>query len=137
MKDLPLKTRRAALLAAGVILLIAVIWLIILESNSYVRAACRSVNRFGYNTAPSDFYLRVCGTDTSVVKLTGRDCSEISELSKRCGFGGDADKTGKIELMLWNMDDDNVMYVYLVDKKPEIVFIEELSSGKVKSIDTK
>ena len=47
------------------------------------------------------------------------------------GFGSDIDRTGLVELMLYNVDGEKVMYIWLVDREPELVFIEDLKTGEL------
>ncbi len=109
----------AALLAA------AAIWLILLESKSYSRAVCRRINEFGYNVSPSDFYTQGYGVNTSIAEVVKEDLAVIIRQSRACGFSADVNKVGAVELMLCKLDDTRVLFVYLVDKEPELVFIED------------
>ncbi|MBO4562993.1 MAG: hypothetical protein J5772_05225 [Clostridia bacterium] len=128
------RTRRTFLIAAAMIFAVAVIWLAILESRSYTRALCTKINSFGYHAAPSDFYTRAYGGNTSINEVIGEDLTEVIDASKKCGFEAEVEKVGKVELMLWDMDESRVMVVYLVDRVPEIVFIENTSTGEVSPI---
>ncbi len=125
------------LVAAGIILAAAVIWLIILESNSYTRAVCKSINAFGYHCAPSDFYLKGYGADVSISELVEQDLSEPVELSKKCGYEADVLSKGVVELMLWNMGEDRIMCVWLVDRQPQLVYIENTKTNELSAIDAK
>lgn len=131
------RTRISMLIAAGAILVVALAWLVLLESNSYTRAVCRRLGGFGYSVSPSDFYTQGYGSGVSIGEVIGKDCSEPVSLSKQAGFGADIEKKGLVELMLWNMDNDSVMYCWLLDREPQLVFIESLSTGLLRSITDK
>ena len=127
-------TRRALLILAGAILLTAIIWLAVLESGSYTRAVCRRINSFGYHVSPSDLYSQGYGNDTSISQVVGGELDEVRELSRECGFSAETERTGKVELLLWQMDDTRVMVIWLLDREPELVFIEETGTDNVYSI---
>ena len=131
---------RSMLIAAGAILLIALIWLALLESKSSVRAVCRRINEFGYSVSPGDLYLQGYGSDMNIRGLledkgiTREEADKLIELSKSCGFGGDVDRNGKVELLIWQADGQRVMLIYTVDGAPELVFFESISSGEASAI---
>lgn len=131
MNGVSAKTRRSMFIAAGIIFAAALIWLAALESHSYVRAACRRINEFGYRLSPGDMYSQSFGADTSIGDVIEVDLSEAIELSRRCGFDSDIHKKGSVELLLCRLSEYRVMYIYLLDRKPELVFIEDLSAGKL------
>jgi hypothetical protein len=136
------RTRRTVLAAAGVILLAAIVWLILLETHSYTRAFCKRINEYGYAVSPSDFYSQGYGTNTSIAEvftgeMTAEELENAVELSKECGFAGDTDKVGTVEVMLWNMGKDEIMIVYLTDREPQLVFIENMETHEVRSIANK
>ncbi len=122
------RSKRNMLIAAGVLLAVAVIWLVVLELTSSVRDVCDSINRFGYSVTPNDFYSQGYGTDTSIDELLDEDISTVVEQSRECGFPADTERIGKVELLLWNMDDERVMFVYTVDGEAELVFIQEIDT---------
>ena len=128
------KTRRTMLIIAGCIFLAAMVWLIVLASTSYTARLCRRINGFGYHAGPSDFYTRGYGTNTSISEVIEEDLAEVMLQSRACGFPADVTKIGKVELMLWDMEDGKVMVVWLVDREPELVFIEETGTGKTYKI---
>lgn len=128
------QTRRSLLIAAAAILVIAVVWLIILESGSYTRRVCKRINGFGYSVGPSDLYSKGYGQNTSIEAVIEEDLETVQELSKSCGFTADTDKVGSVELMLWNMDNERVMVIWLVDREPELCFIENSTTGEVMPI---
>ena len=127
-------TRRALLIFAGAIFVIAVVWMILLESNSYVRRACGRINGFGWSCAPDDFFTQGYGSGVSIAEVIEDDISEPVSLSKECGFDADTETKGLVELMLWNIDSDSVMYVWLLDREPQLVFIESISTGDISSV---
>ncbi len=137
MNGISPSTRRTLLIFAGALLLIAAVWLILLESNSYVRKACTRINGFGWNSSPDCFFTQGYGSGVSIGEVIGKDCSEPVSLSKECGFGADIAKKGLVELMLWDIDSDNVMYVWLLDREPQLVFIETVSTGRLRPISEK
>lgn len=132
--NLDKRRRNSLLIAAAAILLIAIVWLVILESGSYTRKVCTRINEFGYHVSPSDLYTKGYGSNTSISEVLTEDLTEICEQSRACGFGADTLKTGRVELMLWNIDNENVMVIWLVDKEPELVFIEKRSTGETSPI---
>lgn len=137
MNGLDKKTKRTLLVIACAILLAAVIWLIILESTSYTRKVCGMINRFGYHVTPDDLYLKGFGDNTSIDELLDEDLSAVTAQSLESGFPAETGRIGRVELMLWNMDGENVMVIWLTDRIPQLVFIENRSTGETKSIGSK
>ena len=137
MDGISSKTKRSVLLAAGIILLIAVVWLIILESTSYTRALTNRINTFGYNVSPGELDIRPYGKDTSIAEVADRDLSLVTALSIDCGFSADIEKKGLVEVALWRVDSEKVMVIYLVDRSPELAFIEDTATGEVLPITKK
>ena len=137
MSGVSAKTKRSVLLAAGVILIIAIVWLIILESTSYTRALSNRINSFGYNSSPSELNIRSYGKDLKISDVLDKDLSLVTELSKECGFPADTEKSGQVELALWRADSERVMVIYLVDHEPELAFIENTVTGEVLPINSK
>ena len=129
--------KRILLAAAIALLAIAVIWRIAIEVNSPVRSVCQCINRFGYNISPDDLLLNGYGEQMDLRELfSGEEYSEadlalLTEVSQKCGFDADLEVSGKLEQLLYNIDNDRVMIIYTVDCVPELVFIEKLSSGEV------
>ena len=86
---------RAMLIAALAILVIALVWLIILEAKSPVRALCTRLKDYGYNIAPGDLYLQGYGSDTSIRGLLSGDGISDEEIetlvsvSRQKGFDAD------------------------------------------------
>ena len=117
------------LAAAGALLLIAIVWLLILENKSYTRKVCRRIDSFGYHISPSDLYSQGYGSNTSIKDILDTDLSVVIEQSKKCGFSADTERVGNVELLLWNMDNERVMIIWLVDREPELVFIESRKTG--------
>ena len=133
MKPDPI-ARRTMLIAAGIIFLAAAVWLIILESGSYTRKICSRINEYGYAVTPSQLFAKGYGSSVSISELLDEDLTEAAAYSRECGFSADVEKQGTVELLLWKMDDDRVMVIWLVDKVPELVFIESSSTGEISPI---
>lgn len=128
------KTKRSVLIFAIFLIVLAVIWLVLLESNSYLSAVSRRINSFGYSTSPSEFYTQGYGDNTNIAALMSSEPEQTVQLSKQAGFEADVQTTGFVELLLWNVDNDNVMYIWLLNHEPQIVFIEDIETGQLKSI---
>lgn len=140
MENLSPKTKRSLLVAALLILAVAAVWLVLLESRSYTRALCRRINEYGFSVSPSDLYTKGYGADTRIREVLSGELSEdeienIAALSVQCGFGADLTTKGSVELVLWQIDDDNIMIAYLLDRSPQLVFIEDKSNGTVMAIN--
>ena len=127
-------TRRNMLIAAGVIFAAAMVWLIFIESGSYIRKVCGRINSFGYHLTPSDFFLQGYGTNTSIEELFDEELLTVVTLSRDCGFSADIKKVGTVEVMLCELDEDRVLIVYLVDKEAELAFIENRTTGSTEKI---
>lgn len=139
MGDLSKKTRISLLAAAFAVLAIAAVWAVLLESKSYTRALCGRINEFGYSVTPSDLYSQGYGRDTSIAevmggKLTDEEILTAVKLSEEKCFDARIDEKGSVELMLWNMDDNRVMVVYLLNREPQLVFIENISTGEISPV---
>ena len=134
MNGMPAETKRALLIAAAVIFAAAMIWLLILESHSYTRAVCNRLNEFGYRVSPSDLYSQGYGSNASISELIEEDISLAKELSQKAGFGADTETKGRVELLLYSVSDKEVMYIWLLDRQPQLVFIEDMENGSIRSI---
>ena len=130
-------SRKILLAAALAILIGAVIWRIFIELNSPLRSICARINEYGYNVSPDELTLEGYGLDMDLESLVSESESlagsmeEIVACSRSCGFDADMKLVGKIELLTYSIDSDNVMLIYAVDGKPQLVFIEKLSTGEV------
>ena len=127
-------TRRTLLILAAAILVIAVVWLILLESNSYTRAVCTRINTFGYALSPADLYTQGYGADTCISAVIGKDIEEPVRVSRERGFEAETEKNGLVELMLYDIDQTHVMYIWLLDRTPQLVFTEDLTTGEITPI---
>ncbi|MBO4848507.1 MAG: hypothetical protein J5586_05065 [Clostridia bacterium] len=123
------RTRRTFLFIALGLFLAAAVWLAILESKSYTRALCTRINSFGYSVSPADLYTQAYGNEKSISEVVEEDLETVIEQSKGRGFDADVNRVGRVELMLWHMSDGRVMVIYLVDREPELVFIEDPDTG--------
>lgn len=128
------KTRTTLLVIAAALIIAAVVWLIVLESGSYTRKVCQRINGFGYHITPDDLYTKGYGDNTCIADVIGEDLSEVISQSKACGFPADVEKTGRVELLLWNRDGENVMVIWLTDREPQLVFIENRTTGETRPI---
>lgn len=133
------RTKITMLCAAGAIFAAALIWLFLLERGSYTRKLCTRINSFGYHASPSDLYMQGYGSNTSIRAVLSRELSEAEieeavSCSKKAGFSSDVDRTGTVELMLYNVGGSEVMIIYLTDKEPELIFLENRSEGSVSPI---
>lgn len=130
-------TRRTLLIFAIALIAAAIVWRIIIEVKSPVSAVCARVNRLGYNISADDLYLEAYGDDICLKELLGDgshtddEIQELARLSKACGFDADLEKTGRVELMMYNIDSDRILLIYTVNGEPELVFIEQMSTGSV------
>ena len=108
--------------------------------NSPLRGVCARVNEYGYRVSPDDLVLEGYSEETSLGSLfgggeyTAEEIEAIAEASRGCGFGADLDKSGAVELLLWDIDGSRVMLIYTVDGSPELVFIEDKATGSVSPI---
>lgn len=128
------KNKRTLLVIACALFVFAIVWLVVLESTSYTRMVCRRINGFGYHLAPNDLYLKGYGDGTSIDEVLDEDLSLVIMQSRACGFPAETGKTGRVELMLWNMDDKRVMVIWLTDREPQLVFIEDSATGETRPI---
>lgn len=129
------RTKRSLLIAAAALLVIALTWLVILELNSSIRGVCNQINEYGYAVSPNDFYLQGYGADTTIEQvLKDIDIGILREYSISCGFSANTNKAGRVEVLLWQMDDTRVMTVYTVDGSAQLVFIENTETGEVTPI---
>lgn len=130
-----MRKKRSLLIAAGALLIIGIVWLIIIECTSTIRVVCGQVNKFGYSLCPDDFDLRGYGNSTSIAALLeGEDLSTVCEQSASCGFPSDVNRVGRVELMLCQLDDTQIMMIYTVDGEAELVFIQDTETGLTGSI---
>ena len=130
-------TRRTLLVFAIALIAAAIVWRIIIEVKSPVSAVCARINRLGYNISPDDLYLEAYGDDICLKELfddgthTDEEILELARISKACGFDADLEKSGRVELLMYNIDSDRILLIYTVNGEPELVFIEQMSTGNI------
>ena len=133
------RKKLALLIAAGALLVIALVWLMVLDNRSPVRAVCSRLGEYGYRIAPGDLYLQGCSSNASIRevlsgKADGDELARLTELSRGCGFSGNVDKVGRVQLLMWQKDSDSVLMIYMTDDVPELAFIERISTGETEPI---
>ena len=131
------KTKRSMLIAAGVLIIAAVVWFVLLETTTYTKAACDRINAFGYDAQPKELRILYHGENTSISEYSELDYNVLVPLSEACGFGSDINKVGSVELYGWEVDPERSISIWFVDRQPELVYMYDASKGEYLSIDRK
>lgn len=131
--------RTTLLISAGIIVIIALVWRVILSSNSLSSSIADELNAHGCSVAEGDFYEQDYSKNTTIRQMMGeQDMSKAVEVSKAVGFGSNIDLEGEIYLLLADLgDDEHVLTVFVVNEHVELAFIQTLSSDEVFPINSK
>ncbi len=122
------KRLRTILLVAAAALIAAAAFLYISAGESPLVAVCETVNAYGYNFVPDDWYIAGGQTETSIYALAeGEDLSEAVAASKVSGFASDIQKFGEVVLLLGQTENDDVVTVYIVNGEIELCFVQTLA----------
>lgn len=125
------KKTRTILLIVAAALLAAAAFLYFTSDNSALQAVCDKVNAFGYDFVSDDWYVAGGQADTTIEALSsGEDLSEAVEASKASGFPSDTNKLGEVVLLLGQLENDDVVTVYIVNGEIELCFVQTLN-GKL------
>ena len=147
MNGLSAPVRRGLLIAAAVLIAVAAVWLLLLgnkEKNdrAYLEEVCERINEFGYDLRPSDLDLGYRSFESRPVSISEvmadrPDIDRIVELSRECGFRSDIDAVGGVEFYETLLDEETGMAVWLLNGKPELVYLIDRQSLSADSIKNK
>lgn len=118
--------RNITLIAAGALLVIALILAVSIAGDDPLADVAEEINAFGYSLTPEDFYVLGGAGDTSIAALLEKDEAELApviEASRACGFPSDTLATGDITALLANTD-RGVVTVYMRDGNIELCFLQ-------------
>lgn len=128
------KKTRMIFLAVAAVLLAAAAVLYFTADNSSLKALCGTVNAFGYDFVPDDWYAAGGEADTTILLLTdGEDLGEAVAASRNAGFPSDAEKRGEVALLLARTENDDVVTAYIVNGELELCFVQTLA-GAIKTL---
>ncbi|MEN6472205.1 MAG: hypothetical protein ABFC62_12120 [Clostridiaceae bacterium] len=127
------KTRLIFLAVAAVLLAVAAV-LYFTADNSGLKELCGSVNAFGYDFVPDDWYAAGGEADSTILSLAdGEDLSEVAAASLSAGFPSDVEKRGEVVLLLARTENDDVVTAYVVNGEIELCFVQTLD-GAIKAL---
>ncbi len=125
MKGLNLKSRIILLIAAGVLLLIAIIWSFFTNETGELSRIARIINSYGYDIDIGDIYPADTQDDATIEEmLEGEYLSDIVSKSREAGFPSDTMRRGDIVQLLIALDDYKVITLFMVDGDIELAFIQ-------------
>ncbi len=127
------KKRRIWLLcAAGTLLVIALIWNIALSNNGRLGKLTRYLQGFGYALTSDDLYIAGTAYDSTIADLLSDMPLETAvAASKSVGLNSDINKTGRVELVLAALSNEDVITLFLVDAELELGFVQTPEGGGV------
>ncbi len=129
-------TRNTLLIVALIILVVAIGLRIITGNNSFSGEISAELKKHGCIINSDDLYQQSYAKQTSIaVMMEGIDLSKAIEVSKNSGFSSDIEKEGEVYLLLAQLDDENVLSVFIVDEAIELAFIQTLGSDEIKAIE--
>jgi len=97
--------RNITLIAAGALLVIALILAVSIAGDDPLADVAEEINAFGYSLTPEDFYVLGGAGNTSIAALLEKDEAELApviEASRACGFPSDTLAIGDITALLAN-----------------------------------
>ena len=122
------------LIAAGVLLVGAMIWSFFLNKGSIASRVARELSQKGCSINAGDLYQHAYSRDTTVREMMGEtDLSAAVAASKQAGFPSDIDKKGEVYCLLAETD-KGVLTVFLVDEEIELAFIQLPDSDEVLTV---
>jgi hypothetical protein len=125
------------LIAAGVLLVGAMIWSFFLNKGSIASRVARELSEKGCSVRAGELYQHEYRRDTSIREMMGEtDLSPAVEASVKAGFPSDIDKKGEVYCLLAETD-KGVLTVFLVDERIELAFIQIPDSDEVLTIGEK
>lgn len=125
MKGLTLRSRIILLIAAGALLLLAIIWSFFTNETGELSRIARIINSYGYDIDIGDIYPADTQNDATIEEmLYGEDLTDIAEKSKEAGFPSDTKRRGDIVQLLIALDDNKVITLFIVDGDIELAFIQ-------------
>ncbi len=125
------------LIAAGVLLVGAMIWSFFLNKGSIASRVARELSEKGCSVRAGELYQHEYRRDTSIREMMGEtDLSPAVEASVKAGFPSDIDKKGEVYCLLAELE-NGVLTVFLVDEEIELAFIQIPDSDEVLTIGEK
>lgn len=136
--DAVVKDKRARVIIIAVAAALAVgaaAWGMVLDSNDPLKPVVDKLNSYGYRFVSGDIFIVGETRDTTIAALlAGTELSEAVEASSAAGFPSDVGARGDIMLMLVELDDAEVITIYLRDERIELCFIQHVTSGEVRPL---
>ncbi len=132
------KTARFILLGVAIALIVAAaIWGANLERVDPLSPLVDTLNSYGYSLTSNDIFVAGETQDTTISELlAGIELADAVEASTEGGFPSDVNARGTVILMLAELDDRDVITVYLRDEKIELCFIQNILSQQVRPLGT-
>lgn len=122
------------LIAAGVLLVGAMIWSFFLNKGSIASRVARELSEKGCSVRAGELYQHEYRRDTSIREMMGEtDLSPAVEASVKAGFPSDIDKKGEVYCLLAELE-NGVLTVFLVDERIELAFIQLPDSDEVLTV---
>ena len=122
------------LIAAGVLLIGAVVWRVVLEANGLTSRIVRELAAHGCSVDGAELTQHAYGKDSSIREMMGdKDISAAEAASRTAGFPSDIDKKGEVYCLLAQLD-SGVLTVFVVDEKVELAFIQLPDSDEVLTV---
>lgn len=120
------------LIAAGVLLIGALVWRVALEKTSLSSRIVRSLSQHGLTVDAADLYQHEHRRDTSIAEMMGgTDMTAAVDASLEAGFPSDTERTGEVYCLLAQLDGGKVLTVFVVDEEIELAFIQLPGSDEV------
>lgn len=129
-------TRNTLMVIALIILIVAIVLRIIAGNNSLSEKISSELKQHGCAISSEDLYQQSYAKNISIAALMeGIDLNDAVEVSRNSGFPSDIEKEGEVYLLLAQLDDENILSVFIVNEKIELAFIQTLGSDEIKAIE--
>lgn len=126
------RARTVLMIVALALLMAAVVWGTFLNGDDELKLLADRINEYGYELTRDDIYIVGETRDTSISDiLAGQELDECVAASKAAGFPSDVNAVGDVVLMLVELDNYDVITVYLRDADIELCFVQNITSGEV------
>jgi|GEM_PF-221921 hypothetical protein len=122
------------MIAAGVLLVGAMIWSFFLNKGSIASRVARELSSKGCGVRAGEIYQHGYKKDTTIREMMdGKELSPAVEASEKAGFPSDIDRRGEVYCLLAELD-SGVLTVFLVDEEIELAFIQLPDSDEVLTV---
>ena len=108
------RTKNGVYIVAGVLLIVALVWHMLLARNGFGTQVAREINAFGYAISADDIYPAGSWENTSIRELLPDENLSAAVLaSKQVSLNADIDRRGQVALLLVHIGEETLSFFYV------------------------